>query len=174
MKHRAELSSAFPYLALNLVMADLYASEDAQQILQIAIAKETESGDLTRIQLAEIASELNIAPETLWSAEREWISLQSESAQQQLFNQQRRQDFQGHLVRYGIVVGFLGLLSLSFGWVAPMATFVGLVWGIPLTLQGTRAYSSSGYRYQKDFEKWSRKRKVKQSVRSLFNRLLNV
>lgn len=155
-------------------MADLYASEDAQQILQIAIAKETESGDLTRIQLAEIASELNIAPETLWSAEREWIALQSESAQQQLFNQQRRQDFQGHLVRYGIVVGFLGLLSLSFGWVAPFATFVGLGWGIPLTLHGTRAYSSSGYRYQKDFEKWSRRRKVKQSVRSLFNRFLKV
>ena len=44
---------------------DLYASEDAQQILQIAIAKETEAGELTRAQLAEIASELNIAPETL-------------------------------------------------------------------------------------------------------------
>ena len=154
-------------------MADLYASEDAQQILQIAIAKETESGDLTRIQLAEIASELNIAPETLWSAEREWISLQSESAQQHLFNQQRRQDFQAHLVRYGIVVGFLVVLGIAFGWLQPFSLFVALVWGIPLTLQGIRAYSSSGYRYQKDFEKWSRKRKVKQSMKSLFNRLLN-
>ena len=153
-------------------MADLYASEDAQQILQIAIAKETESGDLTRVQLAEIASELNIAPETLWSAEREWIALQSESAQQQLFNQQRRQNFQGHLVRYAIVVGFLALLSAPFGWVGPIATFVAIGWGIPLTLHGIRAYSTSGYRYQRDFEKWSRRRKVKQSMRSLFNRLL--
>lgn len=154
-------------------MADLYASEDAQQILQIAIAKETESGDLTRIQLAEIAAELNIAPETLWSAEREWIALQSESAQQQLFNHQRQQDFHGHLARYGIVIGFLGLLSISFGWIGPLATFVAIVWGIPLTLHGMRAYSTSGYRYQKDFEKWSRRRKVKQSVKSFFNRLLS-
>lgn len=155
-------------------MADFYASEDAQQILQIAIAKETESGDLTRIQLAEIASELNIAPETLWSAEREWIALQSESAQQQLFNQQRRQVFQGHLVRYGIVVGFLGLLSFPFSWIGPFATFVAIGWGIPLTLHGLNAYKTSGYRYQKEFEKWNRKRRVKQTVRSLFNRLLRV
>ena len=155
-------------------MADLYASEDAQQILQIAIAKETESGDLTRIQLAEIASELNIAPETLWSAEREWIALKSESSQQQLFNQQRRQDFQHHLIRYGIVVGFLVVLGVAFGWILPFATFVGLAWGIPLTLHGMRAYSTSGYRYQKDFEKWSRRQQVKRSVRSLFNRFLNV
>ena len=154
-------------------MTDLYASEDAQQILQIAIAKETESGDLTRIQLAEIAAELNIAPETLWSAEREWISLQSESAQQQLFNQQRRQEFRGHLVQFGIVVGFLLLLGIKFSWILSAGIFAGLVWAIPLTLQGMKAYSSSGYRYQKDFEKWSRKRKVKQSVKSLFNRLLN-
>ena len=155
-------------------MADLYASEDAQQILQIAIAKETESGDLTRIQLIEIAAELNIAPETLLSAEREWTALQSESAQQYLFNQKRRQDFHGHLVRYGIVVGFLVVLGIAFSWLQPISLFAALVWGIPLTLQGLRAYSSSGYRYQKDFEKWTRKRKVSQSVRSLFNRFLKV
>ena len=56
-------------------MIDLYASEEAQQILQIAIAKETEGGELTRTQLMEIAAELNIAPETLMSAEREWLDL---------------------------------------------------------------------------------------------------
>ena len=89
-------------------MADLYASEDAQQILQIAIAKETESGDLTRIQLAEIASELNIAPETLWSAEREWIALKSESSQQHLFNQQRRQNFNSLILFTVLSLGFFG------------------------------------------------------------------
>ncbi len=155
-------------------MADLYASEDAQQILQIAIAKETESGDLTRIQLAEIASELNIAPETLWSAEREWIALKSESSQQHLFNQQRRQEFQHHLLRYGIVNGFLLLLNLLISGGVGFVGFVGLIWGIVLALQGMRAYSTSGYRYQKDFEKWSRRQQVKRSVRSLFNRFLNV
>jgi hypothetical protein len=153
-------------------MADLYASEDAQQILQIAIAKETESGELTRVQLAEIAAELNIAPETLWSAEREWISLKSEASMQAMFNQQRRQKFQHHLIRYGIFNGFLLLLNLlasGYGF----AAFVALSWGIGLVMHGWRAYQSSGYRYQKDFENWRRRQQVKQSVSSLFNRLLN-
>lgn len=150
---------------------DLYASEDAQQILQIAIAKETEAGELTRAQLAEIASELNIAPETLWSAEREWLSLKSASVQQQLFNQQRQQKFHHHLIRYGIVNSFLLLLNLLAGGYG-VALFIALAWGIGLALHGWRAYQSSGYRYQKDFEGWQRRQQVKQSVSRFFNKLL--
>ncbi|MGD1863362.1 MAG: 2TM domain-containing protein [Phormidesmis sp.] len=154
-------------------MANLYASEEAQQILQIAIAKETESGDLTRTQLAEIAAELNIAPETLWSAEREWIALKSESSQQALFNQQKRQKFHHHLMRYCIFNSFLFLLSLATGWYGLLG-FVAITWGCGVTLHGWRAYQVKGYRYQKDFENWQRRQQVKQSVRSLFNRFLNV
>ncbi len=153
-------------------MASLYASEEAQQILQIAIAKETEVGELTRIQLVEIAAELNIAPETLLSAEREWTALKSESAQQHLFNQQRRQKFRHHLIRYGIVNSFLLLLNLLLGGYG-FAAFVALGWGIGLALHGYKAYQSSGYRYQKDFETWQRRQQVKQSVRSFVSRLLN-
>lgn len=153
-------------------MADLYASEEAQQILQIAIAKETESGDLTRTQLAEIASELNIAPETLWSAEREWITLQSDSAQQAIFNQQRKQKFHHHLMRYGIVNAFLLLLNIVLFNSTGFALFVAITWGIALTLHGIRAYQTSGYRYQKDFEKWHRRQRMKRSMSNLFNRFL--
>ncbi len=153
-------------------MTDLYASEEAQQILQIAIAKETESGDLTRIQLAEIAAELNIAPETLLSAEREWIALKSESGQQALFNQQKRQKFQHHLIRYGIFNGFLLLLNLLAGGYG-FAAFVAITWGAVVAFHGWRAYQTSGYRYQQDFDHWKRRQQVKQSVRSLFNRLLS-
>ncbi len=153
-------------------MSDLYASEEAQQILQIAIAKETESGDLTRTQLTEIASELNIAPETLLSAEREWLALKSEAGQQALFNQQKRQKFQHHLIRYGIFNSFLMLLNLLAGGYG-FAAFVAISWGLGVALHGWRAYQTSGYRYQKDFESWQRRQQVKQSVRSLFNRLLS-
>ncbi|MFK8182329.1 MAG: 2TM domain-containing protein [Phormidesmis sp.] len=153
-------------------MADLYASEEAQQILQIAIAKETESGDLTRTQLAEIAAELNIAPETLWSAEREWIALQSESSQQAIFNQQRKQKFQHHLIRYCIVNAFLLLLNLLMTGGVGFAGFVAITWGVALALHGLRAFQSSGYRYQQDFEKWRRRQQVKRSVSNFFNRFL--
>ena len=152
-------------------MADLYASEEAQQILQIAIAKETESGELTRTQLAEIASELNIAQETLWAAEQEWIALKSTSAQQQKFNQQKRQKFQHHLIRYGIVDGLLLLLNLLAGGYG-VALFIALAWGIGIALHGWRAYQTSGYRYQKEFEQWQRRQQVKQSMNNFFNRLL--
>ena len=155
-------------------MADLYASEEAQQILQIAIAKETESGDLTRTQLAEIAAELNIAPETLWSAEREWIALQSESSQQAIFNQQRKQKFHHHLMRYSIVNAFLLLLNLLMTGGVGFVGFVAITWGVALTLHGMRAYQSSGYRYQKDFEKWRRRQQVKRTVSNFFNRFLGV
>ncbi|MEM6448761.1 MAG: 2TM domain-containing protein [Cyanobacteria bacterium P01_D01_bin.105] len=153
-------------------MADLYASEEAQQILQIAIAKETESGDLTRTQLAEIAAELNIAPETLWSAEREWVALQSESSQQSIFNQQRRQNFHHHVIRYGIVNTFLLLLNLLLFNGVGIVGFVAITWGVALTLHGLRAYQTSGYRYQKDFEIWHRRQQVKRSVSNFFNRFL--
>ncbi|MEL6490744.1 MAG: 2TM domain-containing protein [Cyanobacteria bacterium J06621_3] len=151
-------------------MADLYASEEAQQILQIAIAKETEVGELTRTQLGEIAAELNIAPETLLSAEREWHSLKTESVQQSLFNQFKRQRFHHHLMRYGIFNGGLLLLSVAAGsfW---FFYFVAITWGCMVLLHGWRAYQSKGYRYQKDFESWQRQQQVKQTVRSFFNRL---
>lgn len=153
-------------------MVDLYASEEAQQILQIAIAKETESGELTRSQLAEIAAELNITPETLWSAEREWIDLKSTSTQQAVFNQQRRQKFQHHLIRYSIFNSFLLLLNLLAGGYG-FALFVALAWGMGLSLHAWQAYQTEGYRYQKDFEKWQRRQQVKRSVSNLFNRFLN-
>ena len=153
-------------------MSTLYASEEAQQILQIAIAKETESGELTRQQLSEIAAELNIAPETLWAAAREWLDLKSESTQQALFNQQRRQKFHHHLIRYSVFNVFLLLLNLLAGGYG-VAAFVALAWGLGLALHGLRAYQSSGYRYQQDFENWRRRQQVKQSVFSFFNRLLN-
>lgn len=152
-------------------MLDLYASEEAQQILQIAIAKETEAGELTRTQLAEIAAELNISPETLWSAEREWIDLKSTSSQQAIFNQQRHQKFQHHFIRYSIFNSFLLLLNLLAGGYG-FALFVALAWGTGLSLHAWRAYQTSGYRYQKDFEQWQRRQQVKRSMSNLFNRLL--
>lgn len=155
-------------------MADLYASEDAQQILQIAIAKETEVGELTRTQLCEIATELNIAPETLLSAEREWHSLKSASVQQSLFNQFKRQKFHHHLMRYGIFNGGLLLLSaFAHGsWFFSFSLTIAILWGCAVVLHGWRAYQSKGYRYQKDFESWQRRQRVKQTVRSFLNRFI--
>ncbi len=153
-------------------MPELYVSEDAQQILQIAIAKETEAGELTRTQLMEIAAELNISAETMQLAEQEWRSLQSKSQQQALFNQYKRQKFQHHLIRYSIFNVFLLLFGLVWAPMYGLFKFVALTWGLVLTLHGWQAYQSAGIRYQKDYEKWLRRQQVKKSVGSLFNRFL--
>lgn len=153
-------------------MTELYASEDAQQILQIAITKETEVGELSRHQLAEIASELGIAAETLWSAEREWLSLKGEAAEQFVFNQQRKQKFHHHLVRYSIINGFLILLDLLTGSGLGWSFFILLPWSTGLALHGWQTYQLSGYRYQTEFENWQRRQRVKQSVNKFVNRLL--
>ncbi|MEM9980167.1 MAG: hypothetical protein AAF808_21290, partial [Cyanobacteria bacterium P01_D01_bin.2] len=72
-------------------MEKLYPMEDAQRILQLAIAQESESGQLSHQQLLEIADELNISPATLQTAEQEWHIIKRKAKDHQLFQQQRRQ-----------------------------------------------------------------------------------
>ncbi|MEO1402968.1 MAG: 2TM domain-containing protein [Cyanobacteria bacterium J06635_1] len=153
-------------------MSELYAAEDAQRILQIAIAKDTESGELSKGQLLEIASELGIHADTLWAAEREWLGLRDEAKEQGLFHEYRKQKFQHHLVRYSIVNGFLVLIDLLMGGGLGFSLYIALFWGLPLSLHAWRTYQRSGYRYQKEFDKWQRRRLVKQSVGKLVNRVL--
>ncbi|MEL6456301.1 MAG: 2TM domain-containing protein, partial [Cyanobacteria bacterium J06623_5] len=75
--------------------------------------------------------------------------------------------------RYGIVISFLLLLNLLAGGYG-VAAFIAIAWGAVLALHGWRAYQTSGFRYQKDFENWRRKQQVKQSVYGFLNRLLSV
>jgi hypothetical protein len=153
-------------------MSDLYAAEDAQRILQIAIAKETESGELSRTQLLEIAEELGIQADTLWAAEREWLGLKDEAQEQLLFQTYRQQKFQHHLVRYSIVNGFLIVIDLLLGGGLGFSLYILLFWGIGLALQAWKTYQRNGYRYQQEFEAWRRNRRVKQSVGKFVNRFL--
>ena len=65
-----------------------YTQEDIQQILQLAIARQTDDKDkeFSYQQLLEIASELDIPPESLQLAEREWLEQQVEIQKRQEFN----------------------------------------------------------------------------------------
>jgi 2TM domain len=155
-----------------LANSDLYSAEDAQHILQIAIARDTESGELSRAQLLDIAAELGISSETLRSAEQEWLALKDQSQEQKLFQDHQRQRFQHHLVRYGIINGFFVAIDLLLGGGLGFSLYIALVWGMFLALHGWRTYQTSGYRYQQDFEKWRRNRLVKQTFGKLVNRFL--
>ena len=150
---------------------ELFAAEDAQRILQLAIAKDTESGELTRAQLVEIAGELGIAPETLYAAEREWWGVKGELSEQQDFQAYRQQKFKNHLVRYSIVNGFLMLIDALLGGGLGFSLYIVLFWGIGLSLHAWKTYQLEGYRYQKEFESWKRKRLMQRSVGKLVSRV---
>ncbi len=89
-----------------------YHQEDIQQILQIAIARQAYEGEFSREQLLEIAAELEISPECLQVAEREWLAQQADLQKRQDFNAYRRGQLQKRFGNYAIVNSFLGLLNL--------------------------------------------------------------
>ncbi|MCG8366064.1 MAG: 2TM domain-containing protein [Pseudanabaenales cyanobacterium] len=155
-------------------MNDLYPSEDAQQILQIAIARQTEAGELSRDQLLEIASELGIPEDTLWAAEQEWLSQRGVAQDQQTFDAYRRQKFQHHLVRYIAVNLFLLLLNLLIGEGFSWSLYVLLGWGLGLALHAWSTFQPKGFKYEEEFQKWRRRRQFKESFNSLLNRFLKI
>lgn len=148
----------------------LYPAEDAQQILQIAIARDTESGELSRAQLLEIAEELGISAATLRLAEQEWQVRKFELADQKLFDQQRQQRFQHGLARFGIFGAFaLGLNGLAGGWLIWPIYLIFGPWGVKLVWDAWRLYQKNEYTYSQDFERWRRKKQVKRAVNRFFN-----
>jgi 2TM domain len=155
-------------------MTELYRSEDAQQILHIAIAKQAEAGELTRTQLYEIAAELNIASSDMQAAEQEWKILQGESVERRAFDLQRRQRFQRRFARFAIVTGFLMLLNLllssGLGW----SLYILLGWGVGVALDAWKTFKLSGEDYEEAFIRWRQKRQIKRSVSTLVNRLLSI
>ncbi|MEM6251878.1 MAG: 2TM domain-containing protein [Cyanobacteria bacterium P01_D01_bin.156] len=158
-------------------MDKLYAMEDAQRILQIAIAQETESGELTQQQLLEIAEELNISPTTLVAAEQQWQTLKSQAADHRLFQTQRRQKLQSQLGRYTIIVSFLIVLDFltpggSFLGHLGFSLYVALIWGLGLSLKAWRTLQTSGERYERDLNQWQRKRSMRRTIDGVVNRFL--
>ncbi|MEM9807684.1 MAG: 2TM domain-containing protein [Cyanobacteria bacterium P01_D01_bin.56] len=157
-------------------MDKLYAMEDAQRILQIAIAQETEAGELTQQQLLEIAEELNISPATLQTAEQEWRMMKGQAEDHRLFQSHRRQRLQTQLGRYAIVISFLVLIDvlLPGGIVGSLgfSLFVALLWGLGISLKAWRILQTSGERYERDLDSWRRKRTVRRTINGVVNRFL--
>lgn len=149
---------------------ETYAVEDAQAILQIAIARQTEAGEeLTRSQLLEIGEELGLTATTLTEAEQEWQLKRSEDADLHAFDAFRKERFQSHLLRFVLLNGVLlsiNFLTLSkFSW----ALYVLLVWGAAIGMHAWQTYQPNQLRHRADFEKWRRRQQLKRS----FGRLVN-
>ena len=152
-------------------------AEDAQQSLSIAIARQPESGELSRAQLLEIADELGISADTLAEAEREWDVKKYEIADQRLFDSQRKQRFRHSLAQFvifgGFVMGFNLLTGGSITWLANILLYLVFgPWGLKLSWDAWRIYRPNEYSYRKEFERWRRKQQMKRAVGSAMRRLL--
>ncbi len=156
-----------------------YPAEDAQQILSIAMARQVDSGELSRAQLLEIAEELGISAEILAEAEREWDVKKYEIADQRQFDRERKQRFQHSLSRFCFFVGFLLVILVvtggSGGW-AGLAQFLlflpGAPWGLKLAWNWWRIYRPNEYSYTKEFQRWRRKQQMRRAVGSAVRRLI--
>lgn len=149
-----------------------YHQEDIQQILQIAIARQAHEGEFSREQLLEIAAELEISPESLEAAEREWLAQQGELQKRQDFNTYRRRKLQKRVGNYAIVNSFFVLLNLVSAGELSWSLYILLFWGLGLGLNTWNTYVSKGEDYERAFQNWYRQHQVKQSINNLLNKWL--
>jgi hypothetical protein len=147
-----------------------YRQEDAQQILQLAIAHKMNREELSKAQLWEIAEELDIDAEILVEAEQEWLQKRQTLQKRQEFDLYRRETLKQKLVRYGIVNGFLvGLNFMGSGGVS-WSLYILLIWGMKITLDIWQTYQQNGEAYERAFERWSVKNEVKQSISKIWTK----
>lgn len=149
-----------------------YRQEDVQEILQLAIAREYDSAELTREQLVEIADELGISAENLALSEQEWLANQGEWRERESFNLLRQQRLQRNVTRYLIVNGFLVAINIIATGGISWSLYVALGWGLFLALNARKLLQTRGDDYESAFQLWRRKRRLQRSMTGLFDRFL--
>lgn len=150
-----------------------YSQEDVQQILHVAIARQThDQDDLSRFQLMEIADEMGISAQELDEAERAWLQRKDQLGLEAQFDQYRQQRLKQSGTKYLIVNGFLVVLDLMAGGGLGFSLYVIVGWGLGIAMQSRQTYGLKGEEYDRRFQNWRRKRALKQSVDGLVNRIL--
>ena len=150
----------------------VYQAEEAQTILQIAIVRHTEEGELTRNQLLEIAEELGISAITLAEAEQQWQLQQREKSELAAFNEFQEQQFQSHLVRFAIINFTLFALNWMMAGTLSWALYIFLFWSAALGLQAWHTFYHNTQTYRSRFEKWRRREQIKRSFSRVMDWLL--
>ncbi|NJK38926.1 MAG: 2TM domain-containing protein [Oscillatoriales cyanobacterium RM2_1_1] len=144
-----------------------YIQEEAQEILKIAFAKREDDGEMTRVQLMEIAAELGISPQELTLAEQEWKVRHQESQEKQIFDTYRRQKLQQNLTRYAIFGTFFLLINLVTTHGIAFALSILLFWGLFLSLKAWRTFQTEGDAYEQALKRWRLKQQVGQSLSAI-------
>lgn len=149
-----------------------YSQDDIQKILQLAIARQADdqNKEFSYEQILEIAQELDISPETLNLAEKDWRSQNQELQQRQVFNTYRITHFKKRLGNYAIVNGFLVLADFLGGGTISWSLYLLLFCGLILGLDVWNTFLIKGEEYEMAFQRWNRKHQIKQSINTFVNK----
>ncbi|HEY9600928.1 MAG TPA: 2TM domain-containing protein [Allocoleopsis sp.] len=148
-----------------------YQQEDIQQILNIAITRESNGGEFSREQLMEIADELGISAENLLEAEQEWLVQQEQRQKHREFNLYRHSQLKKCVGKYLIVNSFLVCLNVLTAGGLSWSLYILLFWGLGLGLNAWNTYQLEGEEYERAFQTWYRKHQLSQIARSLYSRV---
>lgn len=155
--------------ASDLDRPQTYQQEEAQQILQLAFARQTEEGEVSRSQLLEIASELGISADCLQAAEQDWQQQQSLAQQHLAFDTARRQQLHHRIGRYSIFNIFLVSWDSLMGGNVSWSLYILLLCALFVALDAWKVYQLKGDAYEEAFQNWQRKRQIKQSLGVLWD-----
>ncbi|NDJ25432.1 hypothetical protein GS682_28095 [Nostoc sp. B(2019)] len=149
-----------------------YSQEDVQQILQLAIARQADDKDteFSYEHLLEIATELEISPESLKLAERDWVVQQGQVQKRKAFDAFRIRKFKKRLGNYTIVNGFLILLDLLTSGGLVWSLYILLFSGLPVGLDAWNTFQTKGEEYEIAFQKWNRNHQIKQTINTVLNK----
>ena len=150
--------------------SETYQVEDIQEILQLAIARREADSELTRAQLEEIAADLGIPQTDLVLAEKTWRSQKIINRKKHDFNLYRRELLKTKTIRFGIVNLFLlGINTLDAGYPS-WSLYILLIWGLGFSLDSWQLWQTSGDKYEAEFERWDRKKQLKESVQTIWQK----
>ena len=150
---------------------EIYTTEDIQQILKIAIARQGEDDQLTRQQLWEIAEELDLDSQTIQAAEIDWLQLKTIQQKHDAFDRYRYGIFKQKLVKYLVVNSFLVAINLLVLNFALWSVFILLIWSLAIVLKAWNTFHLQGEEYEKAFQRWEFQNEVKKTVNGLWQRL---
>lgn len=153
---------------------DIFRSEDAQQILHLAIARQAEAGELTRSQLLEIAAELDISAAELQAAEQDWLMQRGRNQERQAFDRQRYHRFRQRLIKFLITNGFLVAIDAALSPGLSWSLYLLLFSGMGLSLNAWQTYHLSAEEYETRFQRWRQRQRLKQSFDGWVNQWLRV
>ncbi|WP_072621268.1 2TM domain-containing protein [Spirulina major] len=153
----------------------IYQSDDIQQILQLAIARNDREGEFTRTQLLEIAEELEIPLTCLEAAEQDWRLSRLETEKRQEFDRYRFAQFRHKAVKYMILAGFFMSLDLLSGGGLGWSRYLVVVLVTLSVLGGWKIFQPKGPAYERELAQWESRRQLQQtlntawqSIRSFF------